>query len=464
MHHLLILNPPSPDNRKIIRSIECGFESKGNYLYQPLDLMQLTAIFRPPEWNISFLDCVATPELTSTITKQRAINYDLIIIAMSDICWSNDFFWLKRINDDFPTAQILVLGDCFYDSWIRQQVCGLADGIITSPWEINVQSIQNILQNHTADFSTLDGIIAPDCLLPASAKHARCLSISEPQHELFFSNKYRWPFNRSRRYSSVFTAYGCPFSCSYCLVSKSPLLYRPYQDVAAEIVNLTHKGIREIYFADRSFGFPVQNVKSLLQQLIDQNIKISWSCYFHPNFADRSLLQLFKNSGCHTLVIGVETTDQQLLMRYDRHTNLSKIEDFIKNCSELDIAVCCDFIIGFKDQTREQILKDIQWAIDHKIDYASFNILTPLSGTTIREEAERSGKLDPSTRHYDSLGGDNILASENLSSAEMLKLRNLATKKFYFRISYLLRRLQKTKSIEHFSIQLEEMFGIFFKH
>ena len=97
-------------------------------------------------------------------------------------------------------------------------------------------------------------------------------------------------------------------------------------------------------------------------------------------------MELMKATGCHTLVTGIDSHDFSLLKKYGRPITKEILLKFLENCKELKIDVCGDFVLGFEEEDEDSILKTIDFAINCKIDYASFNSANPLFGTVIREQ------------------------------------------------------------------------------
>ena len=92
-------------------------------------------------------------------------------------------------------------------------------------------------------------------------------------------------------------------------LSRFPNIWRHYQEVLTEMEHIKKIGIEEIYIGDRSFGLPRKNVISLLKEMVERDYGFSWSTYFHPNQYDPELFDLMVESGCHTVIIGVESAD-----------------------------------------------------------------------------------------------------------------------------------------------------------
>ena len=190
--------------------------------------------------------------------------------------------------------------------------------------------------------------------------------------------------------------------------------------------------------------------------MIAKDLTFSWSSYFHPNQYDPELLELMKKSGCHTLIIGIESSDLELLKSFGRHTKKDRLQSLITHAKKLGISICGDFIIGLPGQTYKEVLDTIDLSIGLDIDYASFNIAAPLPGSSIRENAIKSGQIPKDFRGVDSLGKNGVLDSNLLSQQEIIELRNLAVRRFYVRPRYILKRIRGISSFQHFWIQLSE--------
>jgi len=116
----------------------------------------------------------------------------------------------------------------------------------------------------------------------------------------------------------------------------------------------------------------------------------------------------------------------------------------------LQIHVCGDFIIGLNSD-EAAVKRLVQFAQTLRLDYASFNIFTVLLGSMVREELVREGKFDPYTLGYDTSG------TFGVSDARLVRLRNLAVRKFYLRPGYLLHRVMAIRSFPELRIHCEEM-------
>lgn len=462
MKKVLFLHPPTPKHIKVSRNTDCGAESKGNYMWQPFDFLLLSGTFTP-DFEIDFLDAVAR-KLSFEETKARIAkeNYHLIFFAMADVVWEMDYEHLLEIRKIFLDVPIFVFGDCFLENYHCELVKDIADGILVSPVLFKPDCLTQFSRNEIREKFDHLGLKKRNSDKLASKTPVLHRGLL-PRHELFLHSRYRWPFARARRYSTIHSVWGCPYLCSYCPVSRLNLIYKPAENVLEEIKKVVGLGVHEIYFGDKSFGVPLENTKNFLRLIKDQKIQISWSTYFHPNQYDEELLVLMQQTGCHTIIIGVETAEVKALKRFNRNVIPGSIEKLLITCRKLKIDVCADFIFGLDGEDLAQAKRTLKYAIHAGFDFASFNIASPIPGSSIRRIAVANGRMLPSDHRYNLARHTKLLANDKISPRQLRNLRTQAILQFYLRPGYLMRRLLKIRNLEHLRIQVEEMFGILAK-
>ncbi len=453
------INPPVYPFRKIMRNFDCATESKGNYLYQPYDFLLMSGMV-PENWPLLFLDCIA-----QKISAERALKkleeYDpkVIVCALASSNWEQDRLFVGQLRKRFPLSTLLVFGDVFIEDSPARSIDTLVDGIFTSPVTFNFRDLEDVDVR-----KNLRRILRPeDAYSRSDLKAPRKVFTGRIRHELFLSTRYRWPFSRKFLYTTIFTAWGCPYSCSYCVMGKFPNYVRPAEEVLEELRAIHQMGIKEIYIGDRSFGLPLSNVNLILDGMISAKFNFSWSTYFHPNQYSPALLEKMKAAGCHTIIIGVESHNQASLKDYGRHVREDQFRELIRHAREIGMEVCGDFIIGLPHDDRETVARTIRYARELDIEYASFNVAAPLPGSSIRKLAVDRGIMKPDEENFDSMGNNKVLSVSALTVEEIVNFRNEAVLKFYLRPGYLLRRLSSIREPEQLIIQLQEAVQIFRK-
>jgi len=90
-------------------------------------------------------------------------------------------------------------------------------------------------------------------------------------------------------------------------------------------------------------------------------------------------------------------------------------------------------------------------ALDIGVDYASFNIATPLLGSSLRQEGTELG--------FDT-AGNNVMGTDTMSPATLVGLRNHAVRRFYLRPSYIWKRMTGIKTWQQLLLQANEGLGV----
>lgn len=459
MKDISFVVPPSPGKKKIIRLIDCSHETKANYLWQPNDFMIISSLLAPED-TVALVDGTCDSlDGPSFLNEVAGLKGDVIFFALSSACWDSDRDFLRKTRQLFPDTPVFVIGDIFLEEYYREIILKESDGIVFHPYMLDIDKMIGCRKNK----DVLPGVCtdAKDEVLSRS-KQMTHVTGNIPRHEVFLKSGYRFPFARHFKFATVTTMWGCPFACSYCSDSRIPPAVRTADAIIAELDYIERLGVRELFFADKTFGFFHKTSFPLLEEMAGR-FHFSWACYFHPQTYDPKLLDLMKSAGCHTIIIGIDSANISSLKQYNRNVSQDKLEMLIDHANRLELDICADFILGLEHESEEDIVNTLEYALKIPISFASFNIAAPLPGSAIREKALKEGKLLLGQEGFDTLGNSGVLGNKNIDREKVRKLRGNAVRRFYLRPSYLLKRLKRTSSFEHLLIQLAEMMSLFKK-
>jgi len=457
--NILLVIPPSENKRRIIRLVECSHEAKANYLWHPNDLIIISSLCAPGD-NVILADAteegLSTSQALARLSRQEP---DVVIVALSSVCWKHDYFFFGKTKELFPGKPIFVFGDIFLETDYKELILKECAGIIANPYLLDLQ----LMARNPDRRAPLPGVVTSLTDIPYPSKQPLTGKTNVPRHELFLNKNYCFPMAHRFKFATVTTMWGCPFSCSYCSASKVQPFVRRWEDVVKELERLRELGIKEIFFADRTFGFPLENAQKLTEAMA-QRFKFSWSCYFHPQLYDEKLLETMAAAGCHTLIVGIDSANLESLGQFGRHVNQEKLEGLLYKADSLGISICADFIIGLPHEDEEDVKKTLAYAMTRPLDFASFNIAAPLPGSSIRQLAREKNLLSFGKEGFDTYGHGGMLSGAKISVKKLKSLRRRATFSFYLRPSYILRRLKRTASLEHLLNQLRQMLSLFNKN
>jgi radical SAM superfamily enzyme YgiQ (UPF0313 family) len=206
---------------------------------------------------------------------------------------------------------------------------------------------------------------------------------------------------KCNRFAVMVSSRGCPHACDYCAVpvhcGVKNYRRRDLEKVVNEIGWLIERyAIEEIQFLDDNFFVDNRRVKRLCKLLISKFPDTHFSVPAGTDVSnmDYEVLDLLKEAGFYHLELGIETGDINIQASYvDKKIDLQDLSKKIKYMKRIGIETAGIFMIGFPDETREQIQKTVDLATSLDLDWIYFPIVTPLPGSPFYKYCLEEGLL-----------------------------------------------------------------------
>lgn len=238
-------------------------------------------------------------------------------------------------------------------------------------------------------------------------------------------------FYKNYHYDGIMGMYiskGCTGRCTFCYNRAFHNSCRRSRDIATFIEEATllkeKYGAKAIAFADELFGYDKKVLRETCQAMIDAKLDIPWGAMTKIGIFDREDFELMYKAGCRWLEFGVESGARTTLNRMKKGMKLEDVEKDLLLCKELGIITLCYFIVGFPDETEEELRQTCE--LVNKIKYAKFvcSYFSPLPGSEIFDKLVEEGRLTP-PRNMKELSKTKILYSPhpNLSHVKTLDLK-----------------------------------------
>ncbi len=196
----------------------------------------------------------------------------------------------------------------------------------------------------------------------------------------------------------IVTSRGCPHGCEYCSVIQN--FGRQYRFLSEErIMELIRHQLAQtrtsIFFSDDNFTSNKRRVKSLLDRILSEDLKLPrWQCQCRVEAAfDDTLLDLMTRAGNNQVMIGFESVSNETLKLWKKASTLEKNIEAIRRFQKKGIAIHGMFILGSDVDTVETIEETIAFAKRMNIDTAQFFALTPLPGTPLTKKLNDDGRV-----------------------------------------------------------------------
>ena len=435
---VLFLNPPFEVT--VQKDQYCSLTSKTGYIWTPVDLLLQTAVFRDHHEVLVIDAIVEKLSDEACLARVDAFRPDAIICLTSIITFSRDIELLKTYKQKYQCLNIL-MGDIVYFK---------PDTIIQSEW-VDAGCLQfptaGILDYLNGRENPTDMIVKKNGQVTKGVYQKGPVKIGIPQHTLFPLDQYRVPMMESKPIVPVITLLSCPMKCSYCPVSDVSYRPRDLDELFLEFDTLKALGVKEILMADLMFNADLARAKQICRKMIEENYQFSWYCLMRPDKADREIIDLAKRAGCHTILFGVETTSEELLLKNRRTMSLVKVQETFKNCFELGVKSMGIIILGLPGETKATAKATIDFICAQTCDFLSVNIFSPRLGSQYMPTFSKIEEILESQINLDSTRTEKSHCE--LSMRELKDLRSLALKKFYLDPKRIFRYAKKINTFFH---------------
>jgi len=242
---------------------------------------------------------------------------------------------------------------------------------------------------------------------------------------------------------------GCPFGCTYCsnaVFGRRSRTRSPW-NVVSEIKRVIQDfNAKEIQFWDDTFTLKRSWVMELCQLLMKEDLGVLWTCETRVDRVDKEILELMASAGCWKIGYGVESGDQELLDVIKKGITLDQARQAVKLTKDSGIEVGLSFMLALPGETPSKARQTIEFAKELDPDYAQFCITTPYPGTELYNQAKEYGALIQDFSSY-TIWNPVFVPRGYRDKDEVLKMQREAFKDFYYRLSYIMKRLLKIRSI-----------------
>lgn len=442
---VVLLNPPSRDGLRYLRDFFCSHISKGAYYWHPYDLLVLSGILHEGGFTVTVVDAIAerlsVPAALKRIEEARP---EAVVFLTGTASFTEDMEFTSAVKRQVG-AHLIGIGDVLYhrgDKVLEQYSC--VDAILM---DFSTRDIVGYLDGGAYDRSvvrTRDSISAWRLLKKyASGPY----EIPVPRYEMFSLSRYRLPHTKHRHFASVCTSYGCAYTCAFCHACTIPFKLRKVDNVLEELRYVRSLGIREIWFRDFTFASDRMSAVELLTGMIEEGLRFDWVAITRVDCIDEELVGLMRRAGCHTLQLGVESQNEEVMRKYNKGVTNEQIKKGFELCRADGIRTLAHFMLGLPGEDRESMLQTIRWALELDPDYASFNVASPYLGTAIRHQAKRAGVAESELEGARLDNSTPVLTIGDLTPEDILRIRNRANRTFYLRPKYIARMVRNVDSL-----------------
>ncbi len=338
--------------------------------------------------------------LDDLVKKVDTFKPDMIGIAMKSYRYKDSYALIAQIKNRFPAIPIVV--GAAHISTEKEKVleeCPAIDfGIVKEGEETLLELCQG------KPLSEIRGLIYREgekIVFTGERPFRRdIMSIPWPKYEKFELKKYWYPA------MMALSSRGCPEHCTFCaapVVSGRWWRYRTPENMIEEIRYWYEKGYRRIEFLDDNFTLDQNRILRFCDLVQESGLK--GMVYNVPqgvraDRVSRPLLKRMKDIGFVSIAFGVEVGNEKMLALVKKGESMETIERAIQDAIDVGFDVHLNMMVGFPDQTLQDVEDTFNFALKYPIRWASLNNVVPYLGTEVYDQAKEKGLFAISPENF----------------------------------------------------------------
>ncbi len=468
---VLLVNPPSPDGGIWIRTQHrVGRRSREEMVWPQVSLAQHAAMLHP-DYSLKIIDAIAERMSWKEFEKQlRAAAPKYYITQVTAPTLTNDMYGVMLAKSlgattmafgthvtamptetmkDYPALDFVLRGEpelTFRElidvlegrqndqpAWIRDMLTKADPKWIPTPEATPGEKGQR-------DLSTVKGLVwrrnAEILMTPTRPFIADLNDLPLPMHQLLPLDQYRMPLIKGP-FTFMLTSRGCTAGCKYCIkhvsYQWSARLLTP-ERVVKEMWALHDLGIHNIHMYADLFTLNREQVMGICELIIQQGLKVKWTCNSRVDYVDEEMLKMMGKAGCWMISWGIESGNEAILKRAAKGADPKKAIRALTWAKAAGIKNWGYFIIGLPGETVETIRETIDFSKTLPLDLALFHIAAPYPGTPFFFEVIENGWFREGTRWEEvDMDKGTVLQYPNLSAADLMYWQKRAWREWAMR-------------------------------
>jgi anaerobic magnesium-protoporphyrin IX monomethyl ester cyclase len=413
---VLLLNPPY--EKHFIRSARWAAKSISGSNWYPIWLAYCTGLLEKNGHEAKLIDSLVEGHSAEKALKLACeFSPQLTVIYISTASLQSDIKIAESIKEHTGSKIVLVGPWCGVDPDAIINFSKIPDAIALYEFDYTVLEIAD--GHELKDIKGLwwrngEQIVKNPARQPITADQLNSFPFVTDVYKRHLNIRKYFQAPQLYPFVDLFTGRSCAWGkCTFCLWPftmnhGAPYRMRSIENVIEEIKFIKSElpYVKEVFLQDDTL--PADRAKEFSKALIDNGIKITWSCYYRANL-DADTLKIMRLSGCRGVHVGYESSDPNILKLMNKGVTVEEMEKFTDAAYRLGFIIHADFIIGLPGETVDTIKRTIAWAKKLKVHSYQFVTPKPYKNTPLYTYLEKHGSLNADKR---SPGG---LSSEDLS-------------------------------------------------
>ncbi len=416
----------------------------------PLGLAYLASMVKD-EHDVAIIDSIVE-NLDFEMVKKKIKKFDPDVIGVtSTTSMIPDAYKVANMAKEINENVKIVIGGphvTFLPEKTMEE-CKSIDFVVRGEGEITFKELMEALEKE----KDLDGIkgltFRKDGRIINNPPRELIKNLDElplPSYELLPMEKYQAD---GVKFGVIMTSRGCPFNCIFCSSSlQFGKRWRGYsaERVIEELSILRNEyGRRTIEFLDDTFTLVKPRAIEISKRIVKEGLDISWVASSRVDTFSREVATAMKKGGADMIYFGIESGVQKILDFIGKGITIERAKRAIKMAKDAELHTFGSFIIGFPQETKEDVKKTLSFSRKVGVDFAQYTIATPYPGTRLWNLAMKENLLE--TMEWSKFTTlDPVMKLKNFTKYQIKRLLQLAYIMFYLRPKIILRDLIENKA------------------
>jgi len=452
---ILLIEPPAVSPFGNQRIFGGNGSNKSDFRKPPLDLMMISGYLRKESFDNELLDANASrrslEDVKGIIGHRRA---DVVFFSTSTCTIYEDLLVAKAAKEISPSILTVAVGT--HGMALPEETLGLSEHldvlIHSGEWE---QAALNIVRNATdlahargIYFRSKTGMFVRTDEQPVMADLDQ---LGFPSHDKLEKEIYRDPITKRFPKTMVMGQKACINNCSFCCQPAffgAPLIRkRSVGHFLEELKWVQDLGFREVMFNDATITADRDWAARLFEGMISKGIDLSWNSSTRADRVDSEILGLMKRAGCHTVAIGMESTDPVVLQNIRKNITPDQIRKAVSLIRKSGMDSIVFGVIGFPGETRASVENTIAFLKTLDTSFITLGLAVPAPGTDFYRYVEQNGYLlTKDWKRYDPMQKP-VFSYPGLTADDMAFYQANGLRQFYLRPAYIWDRLRSIRSL-----------------
>ena len=195
------------------------------------------------------------------------------------------------------------------------------------------------------------------------------------------------------------TSRGCPFNCKFCSINQfygSTFRQFPLSRIIADLQAIRSRGTRVVFFVDDNITYDIEHFRQVCQAIVQHGLNDL--CYLTQVTAvgiaqNPSLVAEMARANFRHVFVGFESMEPAALKQMRKPTSPAINQRAAALLRQYRMGIIAGGIVGYPDDDRESVKRQIRQLWGLKPDAVYLQILTPYPQTALRKELLDAGLI-----------------------------------------------------------------------